>query len=356
MKKLHPDHVRYLLVVLNLVLTGFMVWCGLFAFGFGPALWAARISESGWRRITGIEPVKDLAQYTIPETQRKAQVGNIPARIADTFEPPPPPPPPVAVETEEVPTEEEIMEAGPLTDTWEISSAALMPDPSTSCVWIAEQSKLPAGRRAGLSNARSRFTTTTRTRTSTSSASARLRALSAQKQMLLHLYHETRNPNPKEISEDLWVYLLDIRRAPTAIVYRVDGDEKSYLLKKDSKDGDPLTIQPEEDEDKKPPSARSKLGKKDPALEGKIKVGAKTLGKEEEDEETASASTAAKTPSSGIRSSARGPRPAPPSKKDVRDLKDVMKKIPAMDRKKLSDAMKGISKGSSRAKGGRRSR
>ena len=339
-RKIHPDHLRYLLLVVNIFLTFFMVSCGIWAFGWNEALsFAGLISDSGGRQIKSYRPVRDLSPFTVSKsnTSKRDAVRSVP-QIANLLEVKPKAPELPEPEPAEAPEEELVDDKGPLSEKWEILSAFVTEDPSLR--WIVIGEKKPKSSRRTHTSSRSYSSSRYRRTSTTNRLMSRYGKRTTK---LLQIRDEANNPKPIKIDDEEY-YVLDITDHPLAMIYCVAGDEKKkYRLVQEEKEigfvaeaengeitGITLKPEPEEEDTKKSlSSSRYKSSKKSPSDPGYIEVGDRRFGGPKEE--------AGKSSSGSVRRSGS----SKPTKKQLDEFRKVMKKIPPAERSKIKKAFRG---------------
>jgi len=337
-KKIHPDHLRYLLLVVNTLLTFFMISCGIWAFGWNEALsFAGLISDSGGRQIKDYRPVRDLSPFMVTKskTSKRGGVRSVP-QISNLLEVKPKAPELPQPEPAETPEEEIVDDKGPLSEKWEIVNAFVTDDPSLRWVVIGE--KKPQSSRRTFTSSRS-YSSSRYRRSSTSSRLAS--RYGKRKTKMLQIRDEVNNPDPVEIDDEKY-YVLDITGHPLAMIYCVAGQaKKKYRLVREEKNPDlmaegedgeitSIVLKPEpKEEDTKKGLSRNKKGAKSPSDPGYIKVGNRRFGGPDKNSGAGSSGTIKRSGSSK------------PTKAQLNDLRKVMNKIPPAERNQIKKAMRG---------------
>ncbi len=355
--RIQPDALRWLLVGANVALTALLGWCALYAFNFNKTVGVALKDKSWYNPVEGYAHLSpdDVKGYKIPERSAPPPVAGKPQSIALAFEPLPPPPP------EEENTEESAEESpdvaaldgGPLSDKWALESVFETEGKAQLYAFLSE--KPPEAKPAGPTRAATSFPAS---RLTTSSYRRPPAAAKTQtKQKVLRIYDADVNAHPVEIGERA-IFFVEAHAKPLAILYTevnldpegsyaFDPKATRYMLKKEEEPYDPFVmIGRDQDEDPNAP-ARRPAPQADPDSRGSLSVGGKTLQTKSPAPEEA---PAAGPPKAGGRIISNSPaaRSAPPSAKDVRELKsalnDMKKHIPPEELKKLNEAARGRGK------------
>jgi hypothetical protein len=270
LKRIRPTTYRSVLLGFNVLLTIWMLWCGLWAFGFNKALWGAGLALRG-KCVKGFNPVTDLEAYRVRDNVKPVRLMARPGVVADMFEPPPPPVLPPQSEPDPEPEEDKIEEGGPLGEKWELTTGMLMPGSAQRYAVIAE--KQSQSQRRAINSRYSRYRRSSSTRSSRSSRSARRVYRRSRRYKMLQVYDEDLNPEPTTIGEEAY-FVLAIRKDPLRIFYTSDAIENLYVLERSESKGNPLVIGPkeEEEETRVASSTRRMLGKTTHGNTGKKRI------------------------------------------------------------------------------------
>jgi len=351
--RIRPDTLRWLLVAVNVALTAFLGWCALYAFNFNKTVGVALKDKSWYKPIEGYAHLSadEIKGYKIPERSAPPPVAGKPQAVALAFEPMVPRLPEEKVNEEPADlAEESAVEGGPLSDKWTLESVVWAEGPAQTYAFLSEKQPDPARPaavvRPGTTFPAAKTTASTYRRPA---AGAKLQS----KQKMLRVYDAEVNAHPVEIGERA-IFFVEAQENPVAIVYTEAGLEnsedryvfdpkaKKYVLKKEEEVYDPLVLKGRDPNEDPNAPAKKAVPPVDPDSRGSISVGGKTL------QATTPAPAAAPPPAasgSRIVSSSPASRPAPPSAKDVQELKsainDMKKNIPPEELKKINEAMTG---------------